>query len=283
MASHAQRFDGRQNMKTRSFEVFHYKDKKPPDIGMHHHDFFEVYLFLTGDVHYRVEGRSYVLEPGDILLINPMELHQATIGTDKDYERLVLWIDRNYLYQLSGEDHCLVRCFDTQAPGHTNLLRPSRGRRAALQDLMEKLTREAYSSALGNEIYAQGLLMQFLVEINRLLPSQNEKHSQQEPDLIGQVLTYISNHYTDNLTLEHLAKEFFVSKYYLSHEFSRRMGTSIYRYILFRRLMQAREMMAAGSPPVSVYQSCGFGDYANFYRAFKNEYGISPKAFYHAQ
>ena len=49
--------------------------------------------------------------------------------------------------------------------------------------------------------------------------------------------------------------------------------------MIFRRLLQARELMSAGLPPGEVYQSCGFGDYANFYRAFKGEYGISPREF----
>jgi AraC-like DNA-binding protein len=57
------------------------------------------------------------------------------------------------------------------------------------------------------------------------------------------------------------------------------VGTSIYRYVIFRRLLQARELMSAGEPPGEVYQLCGFGDYANFYRAFKGEYGISPREF----
>ena len=57
------------------------------------------------------------------------------------------------------------------------------------------------------------------------------------------------------------------------------MGTSVYRYILFRRLMRARELPEAGQPPGAVCQSCGFGDYANFYRAFKGEYGVGPREF----
>ena len=93
------------------------------------------------------------------------------------------------------------------------------------------------------------------------------------------MLGYRGAHFQENITLESLAGECYVSKYHLSHEFSHRVGTSVHRYVIFRRLLQAREMIAAGQPPGEVYQSCGFGDYANFYRAFKSEYGISPRAF----
>ena len=90
----SQHFDSRQSMKDKRFEVFHYRDKKMDGVGIHHHDFFEVYFFLSGRVSFKVEGRSYHLEPGDLLLINPQELHQPDIGTDSVYEGVVLWIDR---------------------------------------------------------------------------------------------------------------------------------------------------------------------------------------------
>ena len=280
MAISAQRFDSRQSMKDKRFEVFHYRDKKLDNVGIHHHDFFEVYYFLSGRVSFKVEGKTYHLESGDLLLINPQELHQPDIGADAVYERIVLWIDRAYLANLcsaAGED--LSACFNNDFPGHTNLLRPSKLRRAALSQLLDRLNREYYSDELGSFAYAQGLLTQFMVELNRLSRSSSRVEKREEPDLITQVLAFIGAHYQENITLESLAAEFFVSKYYLSHEFSHRVGTSIYRYVIFRRLLQARELIAAGLSPGEVYQNCGFGDYANFYRAFKGEYGISPREF----
>lgn len=280
MPIRAQRFDSRQSMKDKRFEVFHYRDKKMDNVGIHHHDFFEVYFFLSGKVSFKVEGRSYHLEPGDLLLINPQELHQPDIGQDALYERIVLWIDRGYLSSLcsaAGAD--LTACFNNDDPAHTNLLRPSKLRRAAISQLLDRMVREYYNDELGSFAYAQGLLTQFMVELNRLAQSSGYAQRREEPDLVSQVLSYIGNHYHENITLESLAAEFFVSKYHLSHEFSHRVGTSIYRYVIFRRLLQARELIFAGQAPGEVYQSCGFGDYANFYRAFKGEYGISPREF----
>ena len=196
------------------------------------------------------------------------------IGQGSIYERMVLWIDRNYLSSLCTENTDLSACFD----GQTNLLRPGKVRGAQLQGLLESLAREYYDEQLGSAICAQGLLMQFLVELNRLA-RKNMGKVLAEPDLVSQVIAYIGNHYQENLTLESLAGQFYVSKFYLSHEFRERVGVSIHRYIIFRRLLQARDLMTAGVNPGQVYQICGFGDYANFYRAFKAEYGISPREF----
>lgn len=276
----AQRFDNRQSMKNRRFEVFHYRDKKMDQVGIHHHDFFEVYFFLHGRVNFKVEGKTYQLQTGDLLLINPQELHQPDIGEDALYERIVLWIDRSYLSSLCvTAETDLTACFDTDAPNHTNLLRPAKIHRAELEQMLDRLTREYYGGQEDSFAYAQGLLVQFMVEINRLARASGSLRKLEEPDLISQVLTYIGSNYQENITLESLAAQFFVSKYYLSHEFSHRVGTSIYRYVIFRRLLQARELMSAGHAPGEVYQLCGFGDYANFYRAFRGEYGISPREF----
>ncbi len=281
MATKAQSFDYRQSMMNKQFEVFHYRDRKGENISIHHHDFFEIYFLLEGNVDFLVEGKTHHLEPGDLLLISPQELHQAQIRPNAMYERIVLWIDRNYLAGLGGDFSDLTGCFDHDSPMHTNLLRPDKIRRAALQDLLEKLTIEFYGGKPGGDLYAQGLLLQFMVEVNRLVRNiTTQQPRQEEPDLVSQVLTYIGSHFQENITLENLAAEFYVSKYYLSHEFSKRVGISIYRYVIFRRLMQAKELMEAGNAPGAVYQTCGFGDYANFYRAFKSEYGISPKAYF---
>ena len=76
MRERSQRFDPRQTMRTDTFEVFHYKEPKPDTVEVHHHDFYEVYFLLGGQVEYWVEGRILRPSIGDLLLINPMELHR---------------------------------------------------------------------------------------------------------------------------------------------------------------------------------------------------------------
>ena len=280
MAHKVQRYNSRQRMQNKHFEIFHYRDKKPEDIGIHHHDFYELYFFLSGEAQFSVEGRHYCLEKGDILLINPMELHQAKIEQGKMYERMVLWMDCSYLTTLGRSGIDLTACFDRSGSKYTNFIRPDKLQRTYLLALLEKLNMEFYSSSPDSRVYAEALLTQFMIEINRMArQAEDLSIVTEDPDLIEQVLSYIGAHFSENLTLEKLASEFFVSKYYLSHEFQRRVGTSIYQYVIFRRLMQARELLLSGTAPGNVCEACGFGDYANFYRAFKAEYGISPKGF----
>lgn len=281
MRERTQRFDPRQNMHRTNFEIFHRQDPRPASVEVHHHDFYEVYFFLGGRMDYRVEGRIYHLEPGDLLLINPLEFHQPiTDPGDAVVERIVLWISKTYLEQFSTGELSLTRCFDNALRPHTNLLRPSPAQRADITLRLGELIRERYGQEYGGELCAEGILLQFMVELNRMaLRSAAAQDAQQETSpLISKVLTYINAHYNEDLSLEGLAQRFYVSKYHLSHEFSRIVGTGVYRYIMLKRLMIAKQMISNGVSPGIAYSNCGFSDYANFYRAFKAQYGISPRA-----
>ena len=281
MAVKHQRFDTRQTMHRTTFEVFRYKDAYLKEVALHHHDFYEVYFFLSGNVQYNIESRSYLLTPGDVLLISPMELHQPMFGPEhREYERIVLWIDKQFLEGLSMPGQHFTACFDSSSPNHSNLLRPEGVQRQFLMFLLEQLIQESGSQEPYQEICALSYLAQVLVLLNRLaLQQRKEEPVATQDSTVYNVLGYINEHYNENLTLDELANRFFVSKYHLSREFQRLVGTSVHRYIVQKRLVMAKQMLSAGKPSSEVYQHCGFGDYSNFYRAFRAEYQISPKEY----
>lgn len=278
-----QPFDPRQHMLAQSFEIFHYCDSKLDNVELHHHDFFEIYLFLSGNVDYSIESRIYHLLPGDMLLISPLELHQPRITQEvtPPYERIVLWINKAFLNQFSSPQTSLTSCFDANDPHHTNLLRFSPAQREIVQGLMLQLISEAGNRSYGGDLVSISILMQLLVEINRVAQTTIPKYESGDKAamLVSNVLDYINEHYNEELSLDTIANKFFISKYHLSHEFNRLVGTSVYRYIVQKRLVIAKQMLSDGVPPTDAYQHCGFKDYANFYRAFKNTYDINPKKF----
>ena len=263
-------------MKTDTFEVFHYKDPHPGTVEVHHHDFYEVYFLLGGNVEYWVEGRILRPEAGDLLLINPMELHRPIVHPESPtYERIVLWVNKTYLESLT-EDGQLSRCFDSSLP---NLIRPTAPERTMLTAWLSGLVRESYSREFCSEYSAFGIFLQFMVQLNRIaLQTQPQQEEKAVSNLVDQVLHYIGRHISEELTLDTLAERFYVSKYHLSHTFTKEVGVSLHRYITLRRLLMARQLLSTGMSAGQVSTACGFSDYTSFYRAFKAEYGISPGA-----
>lgn len=282
MRERSQRFDPRQTMQRDTFEVFHYREPRPNTVEVHHHDFYEVYYLLSGEVEYWVDGRIIRMHSGDLLLINPLELHRPIVDADSQvYERIVLWINKEYLESLHSDQMDLSSCFDTSLPNHTHLIRPPASERSVLTARMGEMVREYYSRELGGYLSAYGLFLQFMVQLNRMSQKDAtlQEETQQLSTLVQNTLSFISENLGQPMTLESIASRFYVSKYYLSHAFSREVGVSVYRYIMLRRLLMARQLLTAGETAGQVCRSCGFADYTSFYRAFKSEYGISPREF----
>ena len=279
MKERIQKFDPRKNMNRPDFEVFHYRGSIPEEKEVHHHDFYEIFFLLGGKVAYWAEGQTYNLKPGDLLLINPMVLHRPMPESENTvYERIVLWINKAYLDHISEEGTRLSDCFNNAALHNTNLLHFDRSQKTHLTAKLDGLVQESYSGEFGSHIYAKGILQQFMVELNRFSFNSQIKRSdiKESSLLVSRVLDYIGEHYSEELSLDKLASEFFVSKYHLSHEFSREMGTGVYRYIMLKRLMVAKQLIFEGVSATDACALCGFKDYTNFYRAFKAEYGMSP-------
>ena len=282
MAAQPQRFDPRQEMRQGDFELQYKRDSYLKDVELHHHDFFEIYFLVSGDVTYQIESSIVHVMPGDLLLISPRELHQVRIKPEMSaYERYVLWVAPETVARLSSPRTDLSAGLEPTRSGRGNLLRLQPEDRTTIQNLLAALDQETSSQSYGGDLLRESLLTQFLVSVNRLVfqqsacPDEDSRTSQ----TVAQVVNFISLHYGEPLSLDSLAEQFYVSKYHLSHAFNRQMGTSLYRYIQKKRLMISRQLMAQGEKPSEVYARCGFGDYAGFYRAFKAEYGTSPREF----
>ncbi|MDD4850024.1 MAG: AraC family transcriptional regulator [Gemmiger sp.] len=271
----------RQHMITKDYEVFHYRSTYMETVALHHHDFYEIYLLLGGKVEYIVENRLYQMRPGDIMLVSPLELHQARISTGADaYERIVLWVERSFLERLSSPRTSLTRCFDASQSGHSNLMRPTPALSADFRRRMEELGNLRSQEGYGCDLLADSCLTQLLVKLNLAAQNTDAAPPNYSSDqVVDAVLEYINRHYNDPLSLDSLSERFFISKYHLLRKFDHQVGTTVHRYIQQKRLLNARQLLVSGVAPNEVCQYCGFGDYTNFYRAFKAEYHMTPREF----
>ena len=278
----AHRFDPRQEMGREDFELQYKRDTYLQDVELHHHDFHELYFLISGDVTYTIESRQYHVMPGDLLLIRPQELHQICIRPEmSDYERFVLWVDPQLLARISTPLSDLTRYLGPRSPSQGNLIRFKPEDCSHVQRLFEQLWQESENEGYGSDLLRQSLLVQLLVTINRLAadPSGHFEEVTHASKAVSKVVDYVNLHYSEPLSLDMLAELVYVSKYHLSHEFNRQVGTSVYRYIQKKRLLIARQLLGQGKRPNEVYSVCGFTDYAGFYRAFRAEYAISPREY----
>lgn len=270
----------RQYMISQDFEIYYYHDTVlPPPVNLHRHDYYELYFFLDGNVQMQIEDQSYSLKPGSFILIPPGVSHKCVIENMQiPYNRFVLWISQECFLRLEKTSPDYVFMLQYVKDNHTYIFQNDKITFNAIQSRIFRLIEEQRSTQFGHITQCTLCLKDLLLFLNRLVYNQQKPNPQALPvSLHENMIDYIKNHLEDNLSLEKLSQEFFVSKFHISHIFKEFYGVSIYRYITQKRLQACKEAIESGGRISELCHQFGFGDYSCFYRAFKKEYGISPK------
>ncbi len=276
------KFTPRQYMVKNDFEFFHTKEELPPNIEYHNHDFYEIFFYISGKVTYVIEGKFYKLKPGDIILINNRELHRTIIEGGEDYERIVIWIKPDYITNLNTDSTDLTMCFESSAKKKYNLLRPDTETLAYLKTIVQKLEKAYYNSGFGSEVLKYAYVNELVVYLNKAYLYTKDEEIEVDIEYnqkISNIIKYINANLDSQLSLENISAQFYISKYHLLREFKKYTGFTIHRFIQKKRLIMARMLLKENVKVSEVSLVCGFGDYSNFIRTFKREYGISPKVF----
>ena len=263
-------------MLRQDFQLSHNRDPYFRTMEFHAHDFLELYYFLDGSVTYYIEDQVYDLCPGDLLIIPAGKMHRPVIANEHAaYERMVLWITPQYLQGIDSPAGDLQK--NLQKVGEHGYCVPFRGDETVfVTALLKKLLYMQRNDT--DPKFCAGAVELYLWTIFRSYGVIDTTH-RNETQVIPQVIRYITEHFSEPLTLEDIAAEFFVSKSYLNRHFKAYTNSTVYAYIMALRLTHARRMLREGIPAVEAGRECGFSDYSTFYKAFKTQTGLSPQQF----
>ncbi|MDO5538892.1 MAG: AraC family transcriptional regulator [Eubacteriales bacterium] len=271
----------RQYMLSNDFEIYYYNDLNLQKVALHSHDYYEFYFFLEGDVSIQVGKNVYPVQFGDIMMIPPHIPHRPLIASqDIPYRRFVFWISQDYYQHLVSQTSDYAYLVNYVQSHQTYLFHNDRVSFNSIQSKILRLLEEMRSDRFGRDTQVSLCVNDLILHINRIVHAQNHPHSAAgDRTLYHQLAQFIEEHPEEDLSLERLAGEFYVSKYHISHVFKENLGMSIHQFITKKRLALCREAILGGTGITEAFSSFGFGDYSSFYRAFKKEYGISPKDF----
>ena len=259
-----------------NFRLFHLRSPGGVQAEQHYHEFCKVLLLLSGSGGYFIDGQRYLLQSGDIVLIDSHSIHRPELDSQVPYERIILYISPEYLQQQSTAD-CRLKDIFSGEKGH--VLRLTDSRRQTVFRLAAQLEQALEEEGFGREILSNAGMLRLLVEIGR---NQN-KEGTSGPDpvmprneRILEILSYINAHLAEDLDAETIARAFFVSKFHMMRLFRRETGTTVHLYITQKRLIRAKELMDAGMRATEACYLCGWRSYSSFTRAYNKHLGTTP-------
>ncbi len=246
-------------------------------VQLHSHSFTELLCCRSGEIQYLIGVDRYQIRPGDIICVPPNVSHRPLIPDHMElpYMRTVIWISPEFTgwireqwpgLEISRGKGCVIHTTGTEW--------------ADLPDRFHQGYMESQRSAEGWEAWIYGNTLQILVEMSRAVNAQGSQPA--EPlhgELLDDLIIYIENHLSEKITIEETARQMYVSPSAVRQAFTKNMDISFYRFVTLRRMIAAKTLIMEGIPLTDVARQVGYTDYTTFYRAFKQEYGISPSEY----
>ncbi len=267
------------------YEAHHNLDKTFAVTQYHCHDYYEFYIHIRGGEYMGVDNQLFLLKPNQVFILPPFSMHGLSCTREMhDYERAYLNLSPEVMRVLGCGQIDLDQFFRSQASGGVCTYQLTDADAEQFVAWIRKIRDNQQDESFENDVYHRFQNYSLMMSLMSLLCRTTRRTDPVEGDAFGssviqEILEYINNHYTQPIRIENLARSFGVSVSWLSHEFSRFTNRSVYDYVLYRRVMLARQQMLGSASLNDIAYQCGFNDYSNFLRSFGKIVGMSPSQY----
>lgn len=245
--------------------------------------FYAIILISKGGCQFQLDGRPVYCNTETAVFLKPEQTIEMHFEHSKyPLELITLHILPTFLAKLSDESCDIEKAFSF-LPVNQTIIHLDIRATTLIKNLAKTIMRlGTEGETFGKDLYERNMLSVFLILFLRsCINSDPVAASHRKQHLVmDDIFRYIRDHLTQDLSLETLEQKFFVSRHHICREFKRLTGQTIHSYIVKSRLDLCKKYIETGKTIKEVYELGGFSSYNHFFRAFKKEYGMTPKEYY---
>ncbi len=246
--------------------------RDPQKFPLHAHEMNEILIILSGEGVMRVEGNEYALFPGAVFLMRDGESHKIQVEAGEPYERIAIHFSPSLLSHLDPKGELFIPFRERRlGSGNVFRLRSLQGLLPSVLELGEN------TSSYRIRLAVTAFLYSLLIEVsNQYISEEHSFDERKELGKIYEIIEFVNQNLSNDLSLDAIAADFYLSKSQLSRSFKKATGSTLWDYVLIKRLFLARSLIREGESISGACERSGFREYSSFYRAYKKRFGVSP-------
>ena len=226
------------------------------------HDYHEILLFVGGKTTFLSEEKHIPLSPFQIVVIPKKTYHQFINDVDEEYHRCVF-----SFYDIPEFEGLIEKCMHK-----TRVIEAGSEQKQMFNKMNEIM--EASCNREEKCTLMHALLALVLNEVANERTSVKEGRELSETT--SRSIDIINTNLCNKISVSELSKKLNVSVSTLTQAFKKDMNISIYRYILTKKLVLAKQKIKDGESATAAAMQCGFHDYSGFYKQYKKMFGVAP-------
>lgn len=240
----------------------------------HSHSSYELYYLMEGECVYFINGNVITVSKGELMFINPNDLHSTASSEDvPEFERVLINFSHDFVAQADRSVASIIPLEQSR------LIRLPVNDQPIIENILLKMLQEAEREAPHYVSYIRSLLIELLILIHRSSQIEQATLNYAHPmhHKISEIALYINRHHAEPLTLEQMAKQFYISPSYLSRIFKKLTGFHFREYLQIVRIREAQKKLKETNDSVqSISEQVGFEHIAHFNKTFKKLTATTP-------
>ncbi len=254
-----------------------------PEVGVHWHDDIELISIRKGEGTVELDFKPYSVSTGDLVFVRPGQLHAIRFSGDAPLEYENILIHPSFLSgsEFDAVTHTYFSPFLHGKYTVPSVYRKSMESYAPLMECIKRIDDISEQKSFAWEVGIKSALFDFFYVLFAHYPFSDEMTNDgAKYTAIKNVLSYIENHYIENITVEMAASILGYSTSHFMRFFKEQTNQTFVSYLNNYRLSKAAEFLCDTQDSIlSISGKCGYENLSLFNRQFKRKYQMTPSAF----